>query len=244
MPEASHAGIQTLEELNRRLHAWIETVYHQRIHEELNKTPLERWSADEHNVRVLAPEEVRRSLMIRQRRRAHLSTSTVVLDGEDYQVSPSYAGEIVELRWHPDHIDEVEIWHEGTFVEISQRIVRPNHVERRKPLEEEQVHEPLRSSKAFMQKLADNFVSSAIPYISSTDLLTSQEFVDLVGAKMSRVLRSKEIDDLKLFFVRFAPLQRDTVTSAVEQAIDAKGGALHVRFIVQHLEQKVQSKRK
>lgn len=184
--------------------------------------------------------------MIRQRRRVHEATCTVVLDNEEYQVAPSYAGDMVEVRWHPDRLGEVEIWHDGTFVEISQRISRPHHVERRKDLEEaDESHSPLETSKTYINSIVEKFSVNLIPTLNrSEELLTQEEFVSVVCDKMSRQLRTKEMDDLRLFFVRFAPLRRDVVEKAAQQAVDAKGGALHVRVIVQHLGQKIQSERK
>lgn len=244
LPEASRAGTQSLDELNGQLQAWIEQEYHVREHSELKQSPAERWALDEDKLRYICADDIRRALMIRQRRRVHQATSTVVLDCEEYQVSPSYAGEMVEVRWHPDRIEEIEIWHEGTFVEVAQLITRPSHVQRKKELEEEDRHDPLSSSKMYMKSLSSKFSQSTIPNIVLPELLTQEEFICLVQDRMSRTLRSKELDDLRIFFLRFAPLSRDIAEKAVGQAVEAKGGALHVRVIVQHLQQKIQSGRK
>jgi transposase InsO family protein len=244
LDEASRAGIVSLEDLNRHLHAWIEQEYHGTVHSEIESTPVERWNRDESRTRYVCADEIRRALMIRERRKVHAATSTIVLDGEDYQVSPSYAGESVEVRWHPDRIDEVEIWHDGTFVEVAQKISRPAHVARRKEVELAEGYEPLESSKAYLKQLASSFKDNLLPAISRTDLLSQTEFVELVREKVDRELLEKELDSLRLFFLRFAPLARDIVERAVDQAIQAKGGALHVRVIIQHLQDKVQEGRK
>jgi transposase InsO family protein len=244
LQEASRAGITELEELNRQLHAWLELEYHTRKHSELDETPLQRWNVDESKARYLSADEIRRALMIREKRRVHSATCTVVLDGEDYQVSPSYAGDMVEVRWHPDHIEEIEIWHDGTFVEIAQKISRPEHVERRKALEEEEHYEPLDSSKSYLQKLASKFGNATLQTRERTDLLTENEFIEVVSRQTGRTLQGKELDSLRLFFFRFTPLNRETVERAVRQAVTAKGGGLHVRVIIQHLQEKVQEARK
>jgi len=244
LDEAARAGIVSLDDLNRQLHAWVEQEYHSKVHSEIKTTPVDRWNRDESRVRYVCADEIRRALMIREKRRVHSATSTIVLDNEDYQVSPSYAGESVEVRWHPDQVDEVEIWHDGTFVEVAQKISRPSHVERRQEVESADAYEPLESSKTYLRQLASSFQENLLPTVSRTDLLSQTEFVDLVSGKVERKLLEKELDSLKLFFVRFAPLARDVVEKAVDQAIQAKGGALHVRVIIQHLQQKVQEGRK
>jgi transposase InsO family protein len=244
LDEAATAGIVSLDELNKQLHSWIEHEYHTRVHSEIDSTPTDRWNRDESRIRYVCADEIRRALMIRERRRVHPSTSSVVLDGEDYQVSPSYAGESVEVRWHPDRIDEVEIWHDGTFVEVAQKISRPAHVERRKEIEHEDPYEPLESSKTYLRRLSAKFTDNLLPNIVRSDLLAQNEFIDLVASKARRTLLEKEIDSLRLFFLRFAPLARDVVEKAVLQAIEAKGGSLHVRVIIQHLQDKIQAGRK
>jgi putative transposase len=244
LEEASRAGIVSLDELNKQLHSWIEHEYHARIHSEIEMTPTARWARDDSRIRYVASDEIRRALMIRERRRVHPSTSTVVLDGEDFQVSPSYAGEFVEVRWHPDRIGEIEIWHEGTFVEIAQKISRPAHVERRKELENEDPYEPLESSKLYLKRLSEKFTENLLPIIVRSDLLAQSEFIDLIASKVGRSLRQKELDALRIFFLRFAPLARDIVEKAVQQAIEAKGGGLHIRVITQHLQDKIQAERK
>lgn len=244
LDEANRAGIVHLDDLNKHLHAWIGQEYHARIHSEIEMTPVDRWERDQSMIRYISVDEIRRALMIRERRKVHPSTSTVVLDGDEYQVSPSYAGETVEVRWHPDSVDEIEIWHDGTFIEIAQKITRPAHVERRKEVAEEDAYEPLDSSKAYLKRLSASFSETLLPIVTRRDLLTQDEFINLVTSKVSRALREKEIESLRLFFLRFAPLNRVIVEKAVLQAVEAKGGSLHIRVIVQHLQDKIQAERK
>lgn len=242
--EAQKSGIVTLTDLNARLQAWIEQEYHCKAHSELNCTPLQSWSIHERDVETLVPDEIRRALMIRERRKVHENTCCVVLDNDEYQVSPAYAGEMVELRWHPDLADQVEVWHQGVFVEVAERVSRPEHVSRKKESEDEPDHEPLSSSKEFLQALVEKNFGDMLPIRTRDDVLSADEFVDLVCCGLGRDLKEREIDDLRIFQKAFAPLHRDLVTKAIRKAVDVKGGGLHVRYLVQFLQQKVQEGRR
>lgn len=241
--ELGAAGLTTLSQLNERLQAWIEQVYHARIHSELNQTPLTRWQQDEVRIEVLVVDEIRRALMIRQKRKVHENTSTIFLDNEEYQVSPSYAGEMVDVRWHPDLIDRVEIWHDGTFVEIAERINRPAHVERKKSIEEKPTHEPSQVSKLYLQSLVDQNTDNIISTKPTKDYLSTDEFVQVIASGVKRPLKKREVEKLSIFHRSFAPLLREVVETVVSAAVEVKGGDLHTRYVIERLQEKVQQGR-
>jgi hypothetical protein len=60
--------------------------------------------------------------MLRAQRKVHINTSSVTLESEEFQVSSPFAGRTVEVRWHPDYLDAIEIWQDGNFLEIAPRI--------------------------------------------------------------------------------------------------------------------------
>jgi putative transposase len=242
--EAQKAGLTTLAELNQYFHAWIEKEYNRRVHEELGMTPLERWQKDVHRIHPVTAEEIRRALMLRARRRVHENTCTVLLEGEEYQVSPPYMGKMVDVRWHPDTMQEVEIWLDGVFVEVAQRIERHTHVPRRKEPDEPPDYAPLSSAKKYVQEVLAEDGQTKLPLLKSNELLASDEFLELVSQTLCRQLTEAEHAKLHEFFVRFAPMGRQTAQAALLQAVDAKGARLHMRFYLQHLEQVVQRNRR
>jgi transposase InsO family protein len=243
--EAARAGLTTLEDLNRYFQAWLAKEYHERVHSELNMTPLERWQMDAHIIRSVSPEEIRRALMLRARRRVHENTCTVSLEGEEYQTSPPYAGQMVEVRWHPDNFEEIEIWHEGCFVEIAQRVTRSIHVDVKMRVNtEEPSYPPLTSSKQYLGSLDAQRIEEAPGIARIGELLTCDEFIQLVAVALKKQLQPAENDRLRLFFVRFAPIKRSLAEAALVQAVDVKGTKLHLRYYLQHLEQVIQSGRR
>lgn len=243
--EAARAGLTTLDDLNRYFQAWLSKEYHERSHSELGMTPLERWQKDLGVIRPVSPEEIRRALMLRARRRVHDNTCTIALEGEEYQASPPYAGQLVEVRWHPDNFEEIEIWHEGCFVEIARRVTRSFQVETKMCVNtEEPSYLPLTSSKQYLGDLEATRVKESPGVVRIGDLLSCDEFIRLVANVLQKQLQPVENDRLHLFFVRFAPIKSVLAEDALAQAVDVKGHKLHLRYYLQHLEQVIQSARR
>ncbi len=153
-PEASRSGYTTLEQLNEAFFAWLEVNYHAEVHEELGITPLQRWQQDADLIVAVTPEVLRRALMLRAARKVHINTAIIMLEGEQYQASPHLAGEQVEIRWHPDDMESLEVWSDGRCIEIAQRIAqRPTFVPRKVLPEEPPSYQPLDSSKRYLEEL-------------------------------------------------------------------------------------------
>jgi transposase InsO family protein len=244
-PEAARAGLASIDELNKRFHSWLASEYHNKIHSELNCTPIERWQRDVQNVRPVDTAEIRRALMLRARRRVHNNTCCVLLEGEEYQASATFADQMVEVRWHPDSLDNIEIWSDGSFAEIAARVIRHSHVEKKKfDVEQDAEYEPLSSSKNYFATLQGDQLS-LFPSIKKNDeFLSLEQFQQLVSECLERSLNESELSRSRSFFSQFAPLQLQITNTALSQAIDAKGTHLHLRFYLQHLEKVVQQNRR
>jgi putative transposase len=244
-PEAGRAGLASLDELNKRFHSWLASEYHNKSHSELNCTPIERWQKDVSHVRPVDTAELRRALMLRTRRRVHVNTSCVLLEGEEYQVSPTFAGQMVEVRWHPDFLQNIEIWSDGDFAEIASLVSRHSHVTKKKfDVEQEAEYEPLSSSKNYFASLQNNQLSPFPAAPKSDEFLSLEDFQRLISESISRPLNESELSRSRSFFSQFAPLHLDITRSALAQATDVKGSHLHLRFYLQHLEKVVQQNRR
>ena len=244
-PEATHAGLTTLTQLNEAFQAWLEKEYHRKTHTELDRTPIERWQQDAQLVDPVSQEEIRRALMLRAKRRVHENTATVSLDARDYQVSPLYAGEVVEVRWHPDDIDAIEVWLDEQFIEIAQQIARQPRVECKMQIEEkDKAPLPLASAKSYLYGMAEEKTQSVAAFLRPDDLLSLEEFVQLLVSMFERPLEQTELDKLGQFFKQFSPIKKRETQKALQQAIDVKGRQLHLRFYLHHLEHVLQAGRR
>jgi putative transposase len=91
--------VTDLAEMNRLFTAWVETVYHRRVHSETAAAPLERWLAGG-PYPVPAPADLAEAFRWSEHRTVS-KTSLVSLHGNRYQVDPSLVGRKVELVFDP-----------------------------------------------------------------------------------------------------------------------------------------------
>jgi transposase InsO family protein len=103
----------TLLELNERLWAWIEQVYHLSEHRGLGTTPLLRWQRDIERTRQLPPSTDLRRLFFYRLHRVVRRDSTFLLRGHFYEAPPQVAGETIEVRFDPLDLSQVEIYFQG-----------------------------------------------------------------------------------------------------------------------------------
>jgi Integrase core domain len=87
--EAEHTGIDSLDQLNDRFHAWAEQVCNTRVHTETGQTPIQRWQAG-------GPPRAADPVLMREAFgwsviRVVTKTATVSLAGNRYQVDPRCA---------------------------------------------------------------------------------------------------------------------------------------------------------
>lgn len=88
-----------LAELNRLFTAWVETVYHRRVHSETGFAPLARW-LERGPYPVPAPADLAEAFRWSEHRTVS-KTALVSLHGNRYQVEPGLVGRKVELVFDP-----------------------------------------------------------------------------------------------------------------------------------------------
>jgi transposase InsO family protein len=114
----------SLDELNERLQAWIDNVYHRSPHSTLGTTPLLRWQHDIEQVRQLPPAADLRRLFFHRLDRLVRRDSTFLLRNRFYEAPSHLAGHTVEVRFDPLDAAEVEVWWQGKF-QATARLLDP-----------------------------------------------------------------------------------------------------------------------
>jgi putative transposase len=99
-------GIE-LAELNRLFSAWLEVVYHRRVHSETGQTPLERFDAA--GAPALPTPALLREAFLWSQERTVTKTATVSLHSNSYEVDPALAGRKVELIFDPFDLTRIEV---------------------------------------------------------------------------------------------------------------------------------------
>ena len=103
----------SLPELDQRLGAWIEQVYHLSQHSGLGTTPLLRWQRDIEHIRQLPPSTDLHRLFFYRVARVVRRDSPFLLRGHFYEAPPQFAGQAIEARFDPLDLSPVEIYFQG-----------------------------------------------------------------------------------------------------------------------------------
>jgi putative transposase len=109
--EDSGSAVGTLAQLNALFTAWVEQVYHCRVHTETGQAPLARFLAA--GPPVPTPAAVLGEAFRWGEWRTVTSTATVSLHGNVYQVDPALAGARVELVFDPFDLSDIDVRHHG-----------------------------------------------------------------------------------------------------------------------------------
>jgi putative transposase len=116
-----------LPELNRLFSAWVEVVYHRRVHSETKATPLERFMTA--GAPALPTPALLREAFLWSETRTVTKTATVSLHGNDYEIDAALAGRKVELIFDPFDLTRIEVryQHRPLGLAVPVRIGRHTH---------------------------------------------------------------------------------------------------------------------
>ena len=110
-PSSAGTVVGSLVELNALFTAWVEQVYHQRVHTETDMAPLARF------LTAGPPVPVPADLLVEAFRwgewRTVTKTALVSLHGNQYEVDPALAGSKVELVFDPFDLSDIDVRHHG-----------------------------------------------------------------------------------------------------------------------------------
>lgn len=122
LSELKASRIDTLDALNEAFLAWADLEYNRRVHSQTGQTPLERWRAGIDKVRFADDEKLRQAFLWSERRRVD-KTAIIQLFGTQYQVDAALAKRTAEVRYDPEALEQIEVWHKGRFVQRAKPLV-------------------------------------------------------------------------------------------------------------------------
>jgi putative transposase len=105
------AKIDGLAQMNELFTAWVETVYHQRVHSETGQTPLERFTTADPP--VLPSAASLREAFLWSETRLVAKTATVSMYGNTYEVDAALVGRRVELVFDPFDLTRIQVRYQG-----------------------------------------------------------------------------------------------------------------------------------
>jgi putative transposase len=103
--------LDDLVQLNTLFTAWVETVYHRRVHTETEQTPLERWAAG--NPPVMPTPGQLTEAFLWSEWRVVTKIATVNLHGNQYEVDTALVGRKVELVFDPFDLSRIAVRWQG-----------------------------------------------------------------------------------------------------------------------------------
>jgi putative transposase len=114
-----------LDELNRLFIAWVETVYHRRVHSETGETPIARLLSGG-TPTLPSPEQLHEAFLWSETRMV-TKVATVSLHGNVYEVDAALVGSKVEVVFDPFDLTTVEIRFNGRSMGAGIPVVTRRH---------------------------------------------------------------------------------------------------------------------
>lgn len=106
--ELEKSKVATLDELNERFWAWLEEVYHRRVHSSTEATPIARFATCDPKP-LDNPERLAELFLWREKRKVD-KTGCIQFEGNTYQAEEGLEGRKVEVRFHPLHLERLQVW--------------------------------------------------------------------------------------------------------------------------------------
>ncbi len=131
LAEATHHGIESLDQLNDLFAAWAERIANRRVHAETGQAPIERFEAGG-PPRQADPARLREAFRWSVTRKV-TRTATVPLEGNAYAVDPALTGRRVELRYDPEDLSAIDVYLDGRPAGAAVPFITRRHVHRAVP---------------------------------------------------------------------------------------------------------------
>lgn len=111
-------NIQTIEELNNTLWAWIDVEYNRKYHSSIAQTPDERFrlSTEKYIPRRVTNLEVFDSYFLWQEERTVTKYGYISLNKNQYRIKDVGIGEKVHVRYDPFNLQQVHIYHKHKYI--------------------------------------------------------------------------------------------------------------------------------
>src|ERR1019366_1343266 len=131
LAEATHQGIESLEQLNDLFAAWAEQVANRRVHAETGQPPISRFEAGG------PPRQAEPARLAGALRWAGTPKGTPTppapLEGNAYAVDPALTGRRVELRYDPEDLTAIDVFPGGRPAGTATPFITRRHVHRAVP---------------------------------------------------------------------------------------------------------------
>lgn len=258
--ELAASGVTTLDALNEAFLAWADQDYNQRVHSEIGCTPLERWTAGAGKVRYADEAKLRRAFRWKEHRTPDKSGLFSLL-GVRYQVGSELAKRRITVYFDPEVLDEVEVHHQGEFMErVRPFEVREHRRPKAKPKSDDEIVATTSTATAtkpaadylgfLVEKRRAEFVTAnptrTAPSITEVDIATNPEALDeavraecdsAIVALLREHLDADAFDDdsARELLRRYGPFEFDFAERVLDRTLERERPDHHVGFYIEAL---------
>lgn len=225
--EVQASSILTLDDLNRAFRAWVDLKYNRRVHGETGETPWDRWRAGAHRVRPVSERELKDAFLFRAQRKTD-KTGVFRLHGTRFQTRATLARKKVEVRYDPEEMDVVEVWHNNAFQErVSPFQVTPH----RRPKAPVLPHTPpSETSSDYLSHLVEQHAPGPVDDDIARALAEHKAYDDGVVELLRDRVSPSVFDEpaIRDFLHRFGPYEASQLEPYLDFAIELGGSDQHI----------------
>lgn len=159
-------------ELNDTFQAWLKYEYHEKLHNGIGMTPLEKWDRSINEgtkLRYFSPIQLNETFM-HCCERSVTKYGVISFDGNTYEADSALVMKKIEVRYNPFHLEVIHIYYDNKYYGIA-KIIDLNNTKHKsvRPLEEDpQVESDV--AKEYLANIKSNYqeylASQVAQYIS------------------------------------------------------------------------------
>lgn len=230
--EVRASSITTLDALNRAFAAWRDLKYNRRVHGETGQTPWDRWRAHPERVVVVDERLLTEAFLFRAQRTTD-KTGVLKLHGQRFQVGPKLARRKVEVRYDPEDMDLIEVWHGETFQERVRPLEITTH-RRPKERDPEVPPDPEGPTVDYLGHLVDQH--QPLPLHDELEAALAERRAD--EDAIVEIFRDKLLPEVfdehevREFVGRYGPYEPNVIEELLTFAVEVGGADQHIHTVL------------
>ncbi len=159
MSEIRKNKISNIIELNDMLQAWLKYEYHEKLHNGIGMTPIEKWNkslTEGTKLRYLSPVQLN-EIFMHCSERSVSKYGVISFNGNTYEADASLVMKKIEIRYNPFHLEILHTYYNDKYYGVA-KIIDLNNTKHKsvRPLEEDpQVESDI--AKEYLENIKSNY---------------------------------------------------------------------------------------
>lgn len=229
--EVKASAIATIDELNRAFAAWRDLKYNRRVHEETGQKPWERWRAGADRIEHVGERFLVDAFLFQDVRTTD-KAGVLRLFGTKYQVGHQLARKKVQVRYDPERMQTIEVWHGDVFQERVKPLEALPH--RRPSADVASEDRPQEKVIDYLAHLTKQHEPVTIEDAVEVALREREELNEAVYEVLKSRISPETFDEhaVREFLLRYGPLEPGPVQEALDLAVELGGVDQHIHVFL------------